>query len=94
MDETSLIAGDMSEESQNSDTSEPADGQEVVDVATESDDLETLILQEIPDAYDSLAPVLGSCSAFLAGGVIIAFLFWTIGYAVNSSYKLLDDSTK
>lgn len=93
MDEETLTAAQQEEEVQSDGTTTDADSTETTEV-DETSDLETLILAEVPDAYDSLTPVLASAGTFLVAGVLIAFLFWTIGYAVHSSYRLLDDSSK
>lgn len=54
-------------------------------------DLETLVLQQVPDAYDSIPSIMATGGEFFAGGVLIAFIVWTIGFTINSVFRLLDE---
>lgn len=57
-------------------------------------DLETLVLAEVPDAYESLTPLLTGAGVFFGGGLLLAILAWVIGYALHSSFRILDMSSK
>lgn len=56
--------------------------------------METLLADIIPNFYDELSSLLASFAEFFAGGVVIAFIFWTIGFAVGEVFKLLDSATR
>lgn len=72
------------------------DGQDETTSSEEvqSSDLETLVLAEVPGAYDSLTPLLAGAGMFFGAGILLAFTVWVIGYAVHSSYRILDLSGK
>lgn len=56
--------------------------------------MEGLLIEIIPDLYDEIGALLSTLGEFFAGGVVIAFIFWTIGFAVGEVFKLLDSSTR
>lgn len=60
------------------------------DVA-DSVNVEQLIVSLVPDAYEQVASILASCAQFFAGGVLIAFLVWVIGFTVNAVFGWLDE---
>lgn len=53
--------------------------------------LEELVVSFVPDAYEQVSAILASCAQFFAGGVLIAFLVWVIGFTVNAVFAWLDE---
>lgn len=51
--------------------------------------MEELIAKYVPDYIDQLNDLLPQLAQFFGGGVLIAFLFWIIGFTVYSVYGWL-----
>lgn len=56
--------------------------------------MEDLILEIVPELYDEIASLLTSLGEFFAGGVVITFIFWTVGFTIGEVFKVLDTSTR
>lgn len=54
--------------------------------------MEELFLTYVPDFYDQLTSFLVSLGAFFAGGVLIAFVAWVIGFTVREIFGWLSNS--
>ena len=52
-------------------------------------DMEELVTSVAPDALEWLGGFVPSLGGFFAAGVVVAFIFWTIGYTVGSVYTWL-----
>lgn len=51
--------------------------------------MEQLIQEVAPNAYEWLGDFVPSLGAFFAAGVVMAFVFWTVGYTVSSVFTWL-----
>lgn len=51
--------------------------------------MEQLVEEVAPDALDWLGGFLPDLGSFFAGGVLIAFFFWVVGYTVQSVFVWL-----
>lgn len=48
----------------------------------------------VEDYGQVLTDALGISGGFFAGGAIAAFIAWSIGYAVHSVFRWLNDTTR
>ena len=51
--------------------------------------MDELFITYVPDFMDELTSLLVGLGEFFAGGVLIAFMVWAIGYAIGCVYRLL-----
>lgn len=56
--------------------------------------METLIVAVIPNYVDQVQAFVLALGGFFAGGVLIAFLAWTIAFTVNAVYGWLENWTR
>lgn len=51
--------------------------------------MESLFLEIVPDLYDRIGDFITAAFSFFAGGILLAILFWTIGFAIGELFGLV-----
>ena len=52
--------------------------------------MDSIISYVLPDYVSNLTEIVGIASPYLAGGVLVAFIGWSIGYAVYTAFHWLN----
>lgn len=56
--------------------------------------MEALISEILPNYVDAVAALCAALGGFFAGGALVAFLAWVIGYTVNAVFGWLESWTR
>ena len=52
--------------------------------------MDNIVSSVLPDYVNVLSELVGRASPFLAGGVLVAFIGWSVGFAVYTAFHWLN----